>query len=202
MKTAIKGKDFARPFPQSNIGKRGQGIAMDFLFAVIVFMLVLGATTVLIDNNAISALEKRRANELNAKASQTMDMLVRTTGLPNNWEEKNIDQVTAIGLAKRDRVLEQAKVGKFRKWIQTYDSPEYKNVKSLLLIGYDYYFKMTDSAGHQLYIDDDPLKPIQSDEPPDSRWDNMIAVNVKRVVNFNGGEAIAELTLYHPRYRG
>lgn len=171
---------------------RGQAIALDFFFALMVFVLVLSAMTAMIDSNAKSSLEKRRASELNSKAVQTIDMLVRTSGQPNNWEKKGTDEITAIGLAKRDLVIDDAKTSKFVEWAGAYESADYNRAKSLLLIGYDYYFCIKDSAGQVVR---------ETGKPADISltWGNMTAVNVKRIVNFNGDEGIAELTIYYPR---
>jgi len=174
------------------LGKKGQGIALDFLFAVLVFLLVLNTTMSLIDSSNESVSEKSLFNSLNAKAMQTIDRLVRTDGQPNNWELKGIDDATAIGLAKRDRALEDDKVAKFIEWTDDYSDPngDYNKVKSLLLIGYDYYFKLSDSTGATLE---------ETGRPGQAARDQMMAVNVKRIVNYQGEEAIAEFEIYYPR---
>jgi hypothetical protein len=172
------------------MSSRGQGIALDFLFAVLVFLLVLNSVMTIIDSGTQSVSEKNLLNNLNAKASQTMDLLVRTDGNPNDWEKLDLGDVVAIGLAKRDRALDEDKVGRFFELAGSYSSSDYNAVKSLLLIGYDYYFELEDSEG---------LVLEQTGTPGDFRWEDMMQVTVQRVVNYNGVEVIAELSIYYPR---
>ncbi len=172
---------------------KGQGIALDFLFAVLVFLLVLNASMTIIDSGTKSVSEKNVLNNLNAKAGQTIDLLVRTDGKPNNWETLGLENVVAIGLAKRDRALDEDKVERFFELTgeaSDYSSADYNAVKSLLLIGYDYYFELEDSEGNTLE---------KTDEPLDDRWQNMLQVTVKRIVNYNGEEVIAKFSVYYPR---
>jgi hypothetical protein len=39
----------------------------------------------------------------------------------------------------------------------------------------------------------------QTGTPGDFRWEDMMQVTVQRVVNYNGEEVIAELSIYYPR---
>lgn len=172
------------------VGKKGQGIAIDFLFAVLVFLLVLNASMTLIDNNNLSVFDKNILNDLHSQANQTVNMLVRTPGQPEDWHKKNIDDANVLGLAKRDLVLEFDKVEKFSEWAQDYGSADYNKCKSLLLIGYDYSLKINDSSGATLY---------QTPSTYPGSWDGMVALNSKRIVNLDGDEAIVEFTIYYPR---
>ena len=181
---------------RAGTSEKGQGIALDFLFAVLVFLLVLNASLALMDSSNNSAVDKSLIVDLQAKASQTIDMLVRTEGSPSDWQYKGIGEAIIIGLAKRDRALDPDKVNKFVEWASTYGSENYGKAKLLLLIGYDYHFRIISSAGLTL-----KEAPSQATQP--SEWDGMTAVRAKRIVNFNGDEAIAELTLYTAwRWRG
>ena len=167
-------------------GKQGQGIAIDFLFAVLVFLVLLNASLALIDSSSRSSAEKNTLAELNSRTMQILDMLVRTDGEPDEWQSLGISQVTVIGLAKRDRVLDVKKVEKFMEWA----AEDYNKVKSLLLTGYPYYFRLSDYEGMVLE---------ETGRPGQQQRENSIESNVKRIVNYNGGEAIAELTLYYPK---
>lgn len=173
------------------LGKKGQGIAIDFLFAVLLFLMILNASMTIIDNSNKNSANKAIVNSLNDTLSQTLDRLVRSGGEPVDWEGKTLDETILIGLAKRDRVLDNEKVERFSQWAGNYSdlTGDYNKTKSRLLMGYDFYFVLTDSLGNTLKIPG----------TPGDAWDNMQATNLKRVVNYNGGEAIAELTLYYPR---
>ena len=177
-------------------GKRGQAIALDLLFAVLIFLLLLNSGLLFLGSSNSTVEGKGLLDDLEARAIQSLDMLVRTAGKPDDWQLKSIGDVTFLGLAKRDRVLDEAKVERFRGWIQTYGSSDYNRVKSLLLIGYDYYFKMTDSSGSILQVKGNN---IESGVPAGSSWDKMKAINLKRVVNFRGEAAIVEFAIYYPQ---
>jgi len=169
------------------LGRKGQGIAIDFLFATLVFLLVLNTSMTLIANGNQTVSDKSLLNELQSKSAQTLDIIVRTDGEPNNWEEKSIGSVTTIGLAKRDRALESGKVQKFTEWATTYRSADYNAIKSLLLIGYDYYFEISDSEGIVIANTGKPDVGVRS---------KGLEVSAKRIVNYEGEEAIARLTFY------
>lgn len=168
----------------------GQGIALDFLFAILVFLLVLNTSIILIESSGRVASEESVLNEINSSVSQTADMLVRTKGQPDDWEELGIESVTRVGLARRDRVLDNAKLSRFLELGQFYGSSDYNKVKGLLLIGYDYYLRILDSGGSVLY---------QTGVPSDGRWDGMNAINAKRIVGLNEEEVLLEFTIYYPR---
>lgn len=172
--------------------EKGQGIALDFLFAVLVFLLVLNASISLMDLSYESDLDKSLIVDLQAKAAQTIDALVRTEGSPSDWQNRGIGEASLIGLAKRDRALDEGKVNKFVEWANVYGSENYEKTRALLLIGYDYHFRIISSAGATR-----KEAPSQATQP--SKWNGMTAVRAKRIVNFNGDEAIAEFTIYYPQ---
>jgi len=166
------------------LNKKGQGIAIDFLFAVMIFLLVLNASLTLIDSNNSTAMDKNLIGELQATTSQSVDALVRTEGSPKDWQNRSIDEAVIIGLAKSDRVLDNDKVNTFITWSKTYSSSDYNMVKTLLLSGYDFHFK---------------IGGLEAPEAKPPIWNDMTAVRIKRIVNFNGEEAIAEFTIYYPQ---
>ena len=171
-------------------GKKGQGIAVDFLCAALIFLLVLNATINLINSSNRSLADKTLLNELNAKTGQTLDMLVRTEGIPGNWEEKTIDETAMVGLAKRDRVLDNEKASKLAEWASVYRSGDYNKVRALILTGYDYYFRITSANGTVLKETGKPSQEIE---------EKMLAITARRAVNFEGEEAIAIFTSYYPK---
>ena len=170
-----------------HLNKKGQGIAIDFLFAILIFLLVLNASMALIDSTNATAADKNLLGELQASASQAIDRLVRTEGTPKDWQNKSIGETVLIGLAKRDRVLDGDKVKKFVEWAEDYSDTtgDYNRIKTQLLSGYDFHFKIGDFEA-------------PSENQPEI-WNRMTAVRVKRIVNFNGEEAIAEFTIYYPQ---
>ncbi len=175
---------------QLSFSERGQGMAIDFLFAILIFLFLLNASMLLIESSGKLASDESILNALNNTASRTADMLVRTGGEPDDWYQLDIDSVTIIGLAKRDRVLENKKLSKLLEWGQTYGSSDYNKVKGLLLIGYDYYFKVSDSEGIVMH---------ETGVPNDSRWNEMRAVSVKRIVSLSEEGVALDFAIYYPR---
>jgi hypothetical protein len=175
---------------QLNFFERGQGLAIDFLFAILVFLLLLNGSMVLIESSSKLSSDESILNALNSTALHTADMLVRTKGEPNDWHENDIGYAERVGLAKRDRVLESKRLSKFLEWSQSYGSSDYNKVKGLLLIGYDYYLKVSDSDGVVLH---------ETGVPGDSRWDGMHAVSVRRIVSIGEEEVAVDFAIYCPR---
>ncbi len=176
-----------------HLNKKGQGIAIDFLFAIMIFLLVLNASMILIDSNNETAMDKNLIGELQSSASQAIDTLVRTEGTPKDWQNRSINEANIIGLAKRDRTLDNDKVETFVGWAINYSDTtgDYNRVKTLLLSGYDFHFKIVNLEGETRAETPTQNRPNQ--------WNDMTTVRIKRVVNFNGEEAIAEFTMYYPQ---
>ncbi len=166
-----------------------QGVVIDLLFAVLIFLLLLNASFALWQNNAILLQNEVISNQLRLETTQVADMLVRHEGEPDDWEKKaELGAVAAIGLAKRDRVLDETKVQRFAQLAATFWSSDYNAARVRLLAGRDFYFKLSNSAGGVIAETAHPDSPV-----------NQWAVNVKRVVKFGGDAAVAELTLYLPK---
>ncbi len=72
-------------------------------------------------------------NEMELYTIQLTNQLVRSSGIPDNWES-NISSIQAIGLADTDRVISEEK-------LQAFISLDYNATRELLNIGsYEFYF--------------------------------------------------------------
>lgn len=172
---------------EKNSNERGQAIAIDLLFAIMIFLLLLNAGLSIWKSNASFLEGQGTFNELQLEAARTADQLVRTAGTPDNWEEKPIAEATAIGLAKRDLVLDDAKVNRFIQLAADFGSGDYNETRLRLLAGRDFYFK----------LGGDGAAIAETGKPPD--LERLWAVDVKRIVKYGGEPAVAELTLYYPK---
>jgi len=182
-------KKFAARFTPDCVG---QGMAIDFLFAVLIFLLLLNAALSLWSSNSKSFEREALLSELSARASQTIDLLVRDSGTPNNWEARAIGDVQIIGLASTDRQLDSEKVGKFIVWGGNFWSEDYNKVRQKMLLASDFYFKLSNEQGTTIIA--------QTAPPPLELQEKWWVINVKRIVNYGGEAAIAEFSLYHPKY--
>ena len=167
--------------------QKGQAMAMDLLFAIMIFLLLLNAGLSIWKSNASFLEGQGTFNELQLEAARAADNLVRAAGTPDNWEEKPISEATAIGLAKRDLVLDDAKVSRFIQLAADFESGDYNETRIRLLAGRDFYFKLSRDGA--------PL--VETGKPPD--LERLWAVDVKRIVKYGGEPAVAELTLYYPK---
>lgn len=184
---------FRKPFVK-RLTAKGQGMAIDFLFAVLIFLLLLNAALSLWSSNSKSFEKEALLSDLGSRASQTIDLLVRDSGTPNDWETRTIDNTQIIGLASTDRVLDSEKVAKFTEWTKNGDGfwgEDYNKVRQKMLLASDFYFRLSDADG---------IPIAQTAVPPLELQDKWWVINVKRIVKYGGDAAIAEISLYHPKY--
>lgn len=117
-------------------------------------------------------------NEMQIIAFQITDLLVKSKGEPENWEE-DPENVYVIGLAGSDRNLSTEKVDAFINNI-TYD-----NASLILGMGfYDFYFQLK-------HINGTRLKEFGQGSIP-----NRSVVNVPRLVYYKNEKAILEFALW------
>ena len=160
--------------------EKGQATMIDFMMALFIFIIVIGyLTTVWLIN--LSTIENNYVlDDMQRLAFQATDLLIRSEGLPSNWEVMDIDDVNRIGLAERDRVIDEQKLNSFKNL-----GAEYERVKQLLQIAnYDFHFE------------------LQGADDVNAGLPCMAAAQkavVKRAVNYKGSEAIVTFTLYKVR---
>lgn len=88
----------------------GQGIAIDLFLGVAIFLLLLTAVLAIWSNTETTASRELYEKEMQRMATEALDRLIRSKGDPENWEQPNAGNITAIGLAKADRVLDENKI--------------------------------------------------------------------------------------------
>lgn len=167
-------------------GKRGQAAAIDFMFGLFIFLLIVAWLLGVWSNNLDVALEEHSFGDLREKGYQIMEVLVRTPGTPGNWEntavagDANIYDANAIGLASKDRVIDE---GKLQEFIYVADvAHDYNRTKQIFgIVPYDYYFELRGDANY------DTGRPI-SGAPT--------AVSTERSVMYRGGDATVKITIY------
>ena len=118
---------------------KGQVISSDFIMASVIFLVLFGmlfaAFTWITDYSVYN--EHRKGMEM--KASQTLEMLVRTKGYPSDWEENPQDAIF-IGLASSDRTLDERKLNAFL-------GMDYNTLKDKLVTGeYDFQFRLVQNG--------------------------------------------------------
>ncbi len=155
--------------------------SMDLAASAIVFMLIfvmLAFAWYYVSEQSGQAAD---FSEMESRALSITDILVRSPGYPENWNESN---VSSIGLADRENVLDPAKVTGFLNL-------DYNASRVLFgLRGEDYYFSVT-------YLNDSVVlyngTSITKGRFPDS---HSIIVPVSRSVLFAGTLAKLNFILY------
>jgi len=103
---------------KARLGAKGQTVAVDLAFAIFIFLLIAGGITWVWSNKATEAENSFYADEMQLLAEKALDRLIVNKGQPEDWETKGIDQTEFIGLAKRDRLLDEDKVAMLVKMSQ------------------------------------------------------------------------------------
>lgn len=132
-------------FHLNKLNEKGQAVATDLLLGTTVFFAVFAILSGIWINNAGIAVSERSFQELEAKAVQTAEFLVKVQGIPYNWQSQAIEEVNAIGLARKERVLDEKKVEKLQEWSV---GGNYSKLKEIMNVeGFEFYFKVSEFEG-------------------------------------------------------
>jgi len=131
--------------------KKGQAFSTEFLLAYLIFSLVLVLAFYLWNTTTADIIESKNRYEIEDKAVESAEKLLRTRGIPADW---SVGDVESIGLASESRILDSGKVLDFVILMNSSNS-NYENNKWLLGIGkYDFYFNLTYINGSTMSIND------------------------------------------------
>lgn len=163
------------------MNSKGQSVLFDFIFAVFLFFLTFGFIAGIWFSNQETVSREESLKEAQFLAFQTTEYLVREEGVPKNWEKGSIDDVERIGLASKDRILDEEKVDKFVEWTNDWNSSatNYNKLKDLLG-GYEYNFRISGAEDFNVGKQDV----------------NLSAVVIERIVYYKGVESILEFKVF------
>ena len=153
-----------------SLHKKAQMSMVDLFMAISIFIILIIAIALLWYNYKVKLAEDFAYEDLQVKAFQVSDLLVKSPGKPSKWED-NISSLGVIGLAESDRVLSKEKVEAFENISHNL------GVKTLNLGGYNYYFELGSANGG--------LQP-----------NGDIVFTIKRYVLYEGQEKVFEFTLW------
>ena len=89
-----------------------------------------------------------RNNEMESIILSVSNLLVKTSGNPDNWEDLGFEEINSIGFAERDHVLDNEKISKFYDMNSTYE-----NTTGLLGVRrYGFYLTMTNLTGEKIFL--------------------------------------------------
>lgn len=120
---------------------KAQVWSLDFALSLIIFMTSLFAVIFAWNYISVNAMENQEIKDLQMKALALSDSLMRTRGIPADWNESG---VKVIGLAEDENVLNVTKVMLFIN-MSVNDND---HLRGLMDIGlYDFYFEVKDING-------------------------------------------------------
>lgn len=117
---------------------KGQVWSLDMALSLMIFFSALISVTLAWNFISADIIEKQEMTEMQLKAMTLSDSLIRTPGIPADWNEST---VKVLGLADDDNRLNYGKVEEFVNM-------SYSKSRSMLDISpYQYYFEVADING-------------------------------------------------------
>lgn len=107
--------------------------SLDFAISLVIFFSALVLIIFSWNYTSIQAVEQREFNNMQTLALEISDSLIRTTGIPADWDLIN---VKIIGLASNENILNSTKIEQLLNL-------DYDKIKQLLVIAnYEFYFEL------------------------------------------------------------
>lgn len=129
--------------PSQLKNKRGQLFSVDLVVTVIAFIVILAFLLSFWNLNVLRFSERKHSDELQLLSFQIIDVLIKSPGVPDNWEN-NLDGLSVIGLSSNSNILDSEKVN-------TFLSLDYNLVKEKFNIErFDYQVKLLSINGNVL----------------------------------------------------
>ena len=146
------------------MGRKAQLWSLDFVMSLLIFMSAVLAVAFAWNYISANAAETQEMKELQYKVLALSDSLIRTPGIPAEWNETTVE---VIGLAEDENVLNVTKVSHFISMSNT----DYERARALLNMGpYEFYFEVADLNGTVIQNTTNPLSPAASMVIPAERY--------------------------------
>jgi len=156
---------------------RGQAVIMDFALAFFVFILAWVFLSTQFDNTYDETLTNNDLKIMKVKTDTALEYLVKSPGIPFNWENLTINDLNKPGLATSDRKISEAKLSAFSNLSTNYEEMKAK----LELEEFDFYFSFIGEDNVNAGLD---------------AGSNANEVILERVVEYKGGLGVAKLKVY------
>ena len=162
---------------KTQCNEKAQISVYDGMIAVAIFLLLYFALDSIWNTNLQNLQQLQMQNEMQFKALQAISVLVKTQGVPFNWEKKP-DDANALGLIDRKGEVKNEKLSAFA-------AMDYNTAQFVLKVApYDFRFEF-DANGT---TDDKNIGKIIDA--------NKTVIALERSVKFKGGNAIARLKIF------
>lgn len=154
------------------MAKKGQGVPIDFIMGLFIFLFMLAYFLVLWDNYSQRYVAKASTIDMETAAIGIADQLVSTGGSPGNWTSAPL-AAQSIGLAWR-----QNEIDPYR--LSALSSLPYANAKKILGVGREFAIKIeTLDGGRLATIGNEAYNSSKAVEVARAAVMNGSAVNVK-----------------------
>ena len=161
------------------MAKRGQGVPIDFVAGLFIFLVMLAYFLLLWDSYSERYVAAASSIDMETTAIGVADQLVSTGGMPNNWTADPLS-AQSIGLAWR-----QNEIDPYR--LSALSSLPYANAKRLLGAGREIMIKIETLDGGR-------LATISASEA--ETGDSSKAVEVTRMAMLNGSVVNVKVQVY------
>ena len=133
---------------------KGQVFFPDLLIAVLVFMVSLGLFFVMTDVVFTKSDLTTKRTVSDEVIHATLNVLVADTGVPYNWENKELSDVNLFGLATENNVISENKITALINYLDS----NYVFVKEKMGLGkYDFKLRLMESDGVEIMSSDKDL---------------------------------------------
>ncbi len=158
--------------------KKAQMAITDLFIALFAFTILIVIVVFVWNRYVLILGENSDYEEMKIVAFQTADLLVKSKGWPDNWEE-NPDGVEVIGLAGSDRNISAAKVSAL------INNVSYSNAsRSLGVAYYNFSLQINHINGTKL----EGYGP--------SSFPNRSVINIQRLVHYENEKAVLQFALW------
>jgi len=157
--------------------ERGQVSTYDFFIAMILFLFLFLTLNFVWMQNTVSAEENREQGNIQFRALQAIDSMLKTRGWPPNWELDPAG-VKTIGLAEEKGKIDSEKLAAF----QSMDYTDSKNALGIADLNYFFEFDANGTAD-----DFNKGNPVPV---------NVIGLTIQRMVQFKGEKAIVRFNVF------
>ncbi len=157
--------------------QKGQSLLWDFAFAFMLFVIIWVFISSSYNEKFNNFQKQGDVENMRLKSEYVLDYLVKSEGIPSNWEYLTVNDLNRLGLAITDRELSEPKLAALSNF-----SSNYEQLKATMnLEGYDFYLEFNG-------VDD-----MNAGLQPQSSANQTVAV---RAVKYKGGVADISLKLY------
>jgi len=157
---------------------KGQAVIIDFALGFFLFVLIWVFLIIQFEEKLSDTIDISTNETMKIRTENALEVLVKSRGSPENWEQLTINDLNAPGLAKADRELSQQKLIAFQNL-----NADYNQLKTTMgLEGFEFYFEFIGEDNYTSGI-----------EPPTTGFNNMV---LERIVEYKGGVGTARLTVY------